>query len=250
MSNHYPAEQIEMLLDGELAAGGSELQRHVDSCADCTATLARAALQKSAVRSAGKRFVARPQFRDALRERLAEKSRPSFGRRVNRLASLAAAVAFALALGWIGMTVMQWRTDRVATLSELVDIHTLTLASSNPVDVVSSDRHTVKPWFEGKVPFSFDLPDLPLDGRVALLGGKLAWIRGAAVAQMVIRDGQHRFSLFVMPSDSAAARSLRTGEQNRNGVRFLIWQRDDLLWVLAGNTDPAELEEVAKLFGR
>ena len=46
------------------------------------------------------------------------------------------------------------------TLSEVADLHVATLASASPVDVVSTDRHTVKPWFQGRIPFTFNLPEL------------------------------------------------------------------------------------------
>ena len=60
-------------------------------------------------------------------------------------------------------------------MSELVDLHVATLASSNPIDVVSSDRHTVKPWFEGKIPFTFNLPELQ-NSPFTLVGGRVSYL--------------------------------------------------------------------------
>src|SRR5580698_8527612 len=110
---------------------------------------------KRAVRAAGTRYS--PSL--ALRQRVEEKL-PARGRlawRWGRMPKLAAAaalvvIAFVLARGWSSYEQQQ-------TFSELADLHVATLASSTPADVISTDRHTVKPWFEGKIPFSFNLPE-------------------------------------------------------------------------------------------
>ncbi len=94
-------------------------------------------------------------------------------------------------------------------MSELVDQHVATLASSNPVDVVSTDRHTVKPWFEGKIPFTFNLPDLQ-GSPFALAGGRVAYVKQSPGAELIFRIRQHQISVFIFQE-----RALERGRRKR-----------------------------------
>ena len=81
-------------------------------------------------------------------------------------------------------------------MSELADLHVATLASSNPVDVVSTDRHTVKPWFAGKIPFTFNLPELQ-DSPFVLVGGRVSYLTNRRGRSLFFVSGSIRFrSLF------------------------------------------------------
>jgi len=99
-------------------------------------------------------------------------------------------------------------TVRQQALAELVDLHVATLASANPVDVVSTDRHTVKPWFAGKIPFAFNLPELQ-NSSYRLAGGKLVYLEGNPAAQLVYAVGKHEISVFV--SEERSAGTFRRG---------------------------------------
>ena len=251
-------ERIERLIDRELTESeASQLEEHLRSCAGCTAAVASAALQKDAVGRAGRRFTARPEFRDALLLKLASASTgqeqtnvphlvPATAPRVWRMA--AAVLFFLVGLGILFAIVGRVLADRNAAFAEIADIHAAALASANPVDVISTDRHTVKPWFEGRLPFSIDLPDLP-GPDVALIGGRLAWFRHTPAAHIVLRDRQHRLSLFILPADTPIGRALANGQRRRNGVGNQVWERDGLRYILVGDPDPQELCRVAKMFG-
>ena len=71
-----------------------------------------------------------------------------------------------------------------------------TLASANPVDVISTDRHTVKPWFEGKIPFTFNLPELE-GSPFALVGGRVSYLNQSPGAELIFRVRQHQISVFI-----------------------------------------------------
>src|SRR6202041_647422 len=78
---------------------------------------------------------------------------------------------FALALNfYLGRE----RAARQRVYSELADLHVATLASATPADVISPDKHTVTPWFQGKIPFTFNLPDLP-GSEFSLIGGRVTY---------------------------------------------------------------------------
>jgi len=72
----------------------------------------------------------------------------------------AAMAGVVLVLGALTSTYVGTRSGQDQVFSEIADLHVAALASSSPVDVISTDRHTVKPWFQGKIPFAFNLPDL------------------------------------------------------------------------------------------
>jgi anti-sigma factor RsiW len=92
-------------------------------------------------------------------------------------------------------------------VAQLVDQHVTMLASANPVDVQNSDRHTVKPWFQGKLPFSFNLPDLA-GSSFSLLGGKAVYARQRPGAELVYQAGQHRISVFVFQQQDEGTRTV------------------------------------------
>src|SRR5579863_78943 len=99
------------------------------------------------------------------------------------------------------------RVERIHTrhgqqvFGELVDQHVATLASLSPVDVVSTDRHTVKPWFQGRIPFTFDLPELQ-NSEFSLLGGRMAYLEQTPGAQLIYKIRKHEISVFVFQEQS------------------------------------------------
>src|SRR5579863_2003630 len=171
---HSTMAQLETYLDGELTADEMrEVDAHLRACPDCAATVLNRLQTKRAVHLAGKRYGPSPEFRQRIRQSIAAKSRRSPVR-----LWLGATAAFALLLiaGFVTISVRQQRLERQHTFSELADLHVATLASANPVDVISTDRHTVKPWFQGKIPFTFNLPELQ-DSEFILVGGRVTYLR-------------------------------------------------------------------------
>src|ERR1700681_3588703 len=88
------------------------------------------------------------------------------------------------------------RSRREQAYSEIADLHVAALASSSRVDVVSSDRHTVKPWFQGKIPFAFDLPEVQ-NSEFSLLGGRMTYLGQTPGAHLIYQVRKHEISVFV-----------------------------------------------------
>jgi anti-sigma factor RsiW len=110
-----------------------------------------------------------------------------------------------------------WRGEQA--LGELADLHVATLASAtNPVDVVSTDRHTVKPWFQGKLPFSFNLPEMQ-NSPLKLIGGRLAYFQQSLGAQLLFEIRKHRISVFIFQNRAALSR-LDSGSSLRKKLAF------------------------------
>ena len=93
---------------------------------------------------------------------------------------------------------LQMRSARNHLFSEVADLHVATLASSSPVDVVSTDRHTVKPWFQGRIPFAFNLPELQ-NTDFTLLGGRVTYLDQVPGAQLIYDIRKHHISVFIFP---------------------------------------------------
>jgi len=128
-------------------------------------------------------------------------------------------------------------------VTEVCDQHIATLAANSPPEVISSDRHTVKPWFQGKIPFSFNLPqDLP--GDTALDGANLTYLHSQPTAQLLYSIGKHRVSVFVQQrSDAAIANGVMV---NRTGFNLTGFHTDDLEVVAVSDVDPARLADLAE----
>ena len=141
------------------------------------------------------------------------------------------------------------RASRGQALAELLDMHVATLASVNPVDVVSTDRHTVKPWFAGKLPFAFNLPELQ-DSGYNLIGGKLVYLDGKPTAQLVYGLAKHELSVFVFeerPANSFGKTPWVGNETAWRDKGFAVeqWNEAGLSYVVVSDANGADVRRLA-----
>jgi anti-sigma factor RsiW len=131
-------------------------------------------------------------------------------------------------------------------VSELVDQHVATLASSNPVDVVSTDRHTVKPWFAGKIPFTFNLPELE-GSPFTLVGGRLSYLRQSPGAELIFRVRQHQISVFIFQERELTGfgRSQVPGTDLSFEVRS--WSHNGLRYFVIGDSSGQDLDKLRQV---
>jgi anti-sigma factor RsiW len=222
-------QKIDTYLDAELPEDEArELDTHLRSCASCSShALARSELKRT-VHLAGKKFVADPEFRKRIQNSASPKSS---GRRWGWIVEVGALCA-AILLVVFGSLVWVRQSQRQQLVGELTDLHVATLASANRVDVVSSDRHTVKPWFQGKVPFTFNLPELQ-GSPFELLGGKVIYLDQNPGAELLFTVRKHVFSVFIFKDSPELDRGLGSSELLRRlsfnleswtdgGLRYLI----------------------------
>jgi anti-sigma factor RsiW len=236
-------DKIGAYADGELS--GSEMRslgKHLPGCPSCTADLLAGVQLKHAVKAAGERYTPSTELRRRVQQGIGARDRQArvWGW-VPRLAATAAFAALAVAAfgGWIAY-------QQAETFGELADLHVATLASSAPVDVVSTDRHTVKPWFAGKIPFTFNLPELANTSFV-LEGGRISYLGQAPGAQLIFRDGNHRISVFIF-QDRAESR-LTPRESSSRQLTFNVesWSLGGLRYFLISDVEMADIRKLSEL---
>ena len=235
--------KLDTYVDGELPEDQMrEFDAHVRGCASCSAdALARVQL-KRAVQVAGKRFAPSAEFRRRMQEKVAAKLWRSFRPGwVFAAAVVAVLVAGALTSSYIGM-----RSSRDHAFSEIADLHVSTLASSSPVDVVSTDRHTVKPWFQGKIPFTFDLPELQNSG-FTLLGGRMTYLGQTLGAHLIYELRKHRISVFVFPEGGVPG-GLGSSATKELSFSMETWSQGGLRYFVIGDANAGDIDSLARLF--
>ena len=119
----------------------------------------------------------------------------------------AAGLLIAASTGWIGNRYYTERSESAAAqrtlIALIVDTHVSSLMADHLTDVLSSDHHTVKPWFAGKINFTPTVPELQSNG-FPLIGGRVEIVSGHAAAALVYGRGLHKINLFIWPSSSTA----------------------------------------------
>ena len=237
-------DKIDLYLDGEVTgAEARELELHIAACSSCSSeTLARSQLKRN-IHLAGKAFVADPAFRRQLEESIWPKSP-----RVRRFWTYAVgALCCALIVGVFATMAWTRHQRRQQLISELTDLHVATLASENRVDVVSSDRHTVKPWFQGKLPFTFNLPDLQ-NSQFQLLGGRMAYLQQSSGAELLFTVRKHILSVFIFKDSAELDRLLGSSAATQN-LSFNIesWSDAGLRYLIVTDANRADVDEFRAL---
>lgn len=133
--------------------------------------------------------------------------------------------------------------QQAALITEVFDQHVATLAGSGPPQVLSTERHTVKPWFQGKLPFSFNLPE-NLPANTTLDGANLTYLHNQPVAQLLYSIGRHRVSVFVEEKSGASKANAST--EDHSGFHVMVFRTGYLEVVAISDVDPARLAELVK----
>lgn len=228
-------------LDDELdAAQSASMERHLADCAACAASrreydrlrqaLAQPALYRRAPEALRRRWQPPVQARPAARPR--------------RALALAAAAGFAGALAlaapawlWLG----RGAQAPAALAGEAISGHLRSLQPQHLLDVVSTDQHTVKPWFEGKLDFAPRVRDLADEG-FPLAGGRLDAIGGRSVAALVYRRRMHAINLYQWPADGP---DLPQSASQRHGYTVIDWRQDGMRYLAVSDLNEGELRQFA-----
>ena len=227
--------------DGELDLVHSlELERHLEECPACARLHSGRKTMRAALAASPLRYSAPHALKVAVRSAIKaeyRKEKPRFEWTLWRWApSLAVALVVVISVMWLNRT-------PAALEQEVVDAHVRSLLAAHLYDVPSSDRHTVKPWFAGKLDFSPSVPDLAAQG-FELAGGRLDYLGHRNVASLVYRRRQHVINVFVWPT-SAGDHPPHAAE--RNGYNVVEQVHSGMAYWLVSDLNRTELEQLAAL---
>ena len=236
--------KLDLYVDGELSGGElKEVEAHLQTCPTCATDALNRLQLKRMTQSAGRRFSPRPEFRVKVAQSV-DAAKPA--RWAWRWAPVLAAAAVLVLILIPGAVWLQHSRSEQA-LGELADLHVSTLASANPVDVVSSDQHTVKPWFQGKLPFTFNLPDLETS-PFKLIGGRLTYFRQSPGAHLLFDVGKHRISVFIFQNRAELSR-LNSGSSLSRELAFNTetWSEGGIWYFVVGDASPSDVHDLSEL---
>ena len=134
------------------------------------------------------------------------------------------------------------RLTQSALATEVVDRHIAALATDSPFEVVSSDKHTVKPWFQGKLPFSFNLPETLPEGTT-LEGANLTYLYGQPTAQLIYRVRKHRVSIFLMSKNDVGQPPAAAA-----GFQVRSFTTDHFRALAVSDVNAGDLDALTKVF--
>lgn len=236
--------KLDTYLDGEVSQGEIRtFDTHVRSCPSCSADALTRVQMKRAIQVAGKHYTPSAEFRKRMQQKIAAKPRRSFG-----LGWAFAAAAAIIVVGALTSVYLGTRSGKDQVFSEIADLHVATLASSSPVDVISTDRHTVKPWFQGRIPFAFNLPELQNSG-FTLLGGRMTYLEQSPGAHLIYDVRKHHISVFVFQERALPAR-LDNDPVSPKQLTFNMetWTQGGLRYFVIGDASTADIDSLATLF--
>jgi anti-sigma factor RsiW len=250
-------ELLSPYLDGELSPHERrQIATHMDGCGVCAAradelrrighTLAVHGRQSAPPALA-------PRVRAALAATAAEGG-PLLRRRVTPFArplrALASQAALLAAVCFISVLATWWVLSgsilRERLEQDVVSAHVRSLLQDSPIQVASSDSHTVKPWFAGRVDYSPNVKDLSGEG-FALVGGRLDYIDGRRVGALVYKRRLHTINVFMWPKGSDE-HAVPPSLVKRSGFNLLTWTSSGLVYWAVSDLNPAELGQLQALF--
>jgi anti-sigma factor (TIGR02949 family) len=238
-------EMLGACLDGELDPNAEfQLRTHLAGCQECAEAYRRLRSLKQAIKEAALYYAAPRELEIRVRSRLRSvKDGGNLGRtRVRQwiaIASVLAATSLGLSL------YLLHRTSSPELAQQVVSSHIRAMLGTHLVDVPSSDQHTVKPWFEGKLDFSPPVKDLK-DAGFVLVGGRIDYVRNRPVAALVYERRRHIINLFIWPSSAPSAAT--HGSETLNGFNLIQRTNAGMIFWAASDLNATELRDFVTLF--
>lgn len=241
MEHNQAKELLPAYLDHELGiTDANAVEHHLGTCPECQQAYEEQRSVRARLKSDAAYFKAPAHLAQRINNSLpAERARPNRfkGWNVNWL-SAGAVSATLLALVWSGSLYLALPSAQDRLVEELVSSHVRSLQVDHLSDVVSSDQHTVKPWFHGKLDFAPPVVDLTPQG-FPLVGGRLDYLNDRTVAVLVYRHGQHPINIYIWPS---ADRNSAPQMQSSHGYHLINWAAGGMNFWAVSDLATDELE--------
>ncbi len=236
---------LHALIDGELDAGHArEVEAHIAGCPDCATHLREFQELRQAMTPAGLRYAAPASLRARIEGKLPAHSVAGMSRRSAIKGFAFGAGASAIAASGLLLMVMQG-DEQKRILEEVVSAHLRSLQAQHLIDVQSSDQHTVKPWFNGRLDAAPPVVDLTAQG-FTLLGGRLDYVDAKPVAAIVYRRRVHIINLFCAPAPGSGHRGATM--ESLHGFNVRRWSENGLnLWAVS-DIEADELQDFGEKF--
>jgi mycothiol system anti-sigma-R factor len=234
--------------DGELdRARRTAVERHLEGCAECASLSGAQQVLTQVITRKTPRYRAPSALRRRIEAELVTSAPPPAKQPPWRMIAIAASVGFFILLGW---NASMLRSGGVAPAqdiaSEIVADHIRSLMANHLEDVASEDRHTVKPWFMGKLDYSPPVEDFGADG-FKLSGGRLDYAGGKPVAALVYRHRAHVINVFIWPTSEADHVSVEPRWSSDDGYHLARWTRDGMTYWAVSDVDGAALAKFVGL---
>lgn len=246
-------ELVQAYADAQLGLTEAlEVERHLETCARCSASYRNQRALSSAIAENSLYHRAPRSLLDGIKDALEFSEEPSptpvrtLPRRREHLwrsISLAASAAFLIVLGAGIITRLNLAPPEDRTMHDVVSDHIRSLMVSHLADVASTDQHTVKPWFNGKVDFSPQVQDFAADG-FPLIGGRIDLVNDQPVAALVYRRNKHYINLFVWPSTVVSAPEVAASQR---GYNVIHWIESGMNYWAISDVNRGALEDFVRL---
>ena len=229
-------------LDEELDPSVSvQVREHLATCDSCAEALAQLGALRADIREHAPYYRAPSDLQDRIRVAVRRADRQGGG--LWRWLAMAASILLAASLAW-NVALRQSHSSRADTVSEnIFSSHVRSLIGTHLLDVPSSNQHTVKPWFNGKLDFSPDVKDLSMQG-FPLIGGRIDYVSDRPVAALVYQRRQHVINLFIWPSATPDSDT----EAVRNGYHMVHWNSAGMAWWAVSDLSAGELRQFRILY--
>lgn len=233
-------------LDSELdLVNNIEIEKHLVGCDACTRSYQAMRSLQSTLSESALRFEPPTNLERSVQRRLRKENGPGrslltlrWGWLVFAGSLIAATIVIA-----VGVAIVSRQSPDDVLAKEIVSSHVRSLMANHLTDVPSSDQHTVKPWFDGKLDFSPPVKDLSQQG-FSLYGGRLDYIGNRPVAALVYQRRQHPINLFIWPSTDVA----KTEKASvTNGYNLIGWTNGGMSYWVVSDLNLAELQQFVQL---
>jgi anti-sigma factor RsiW len=226
----------------------ADFEAHAEICVQCQAELKAIRALRARLQESDLFEEASPQLIDRIRKQIAQETRDGrmrlfAPRRAFLIPAFGALVAAAACIA-IVLLVFQSHNQSTRLTAEMVDAHVRSLQPGHLTDVLSTDQHTVKPWFDGKLDFIPPVTDFSQQG-FPLVGGRLDIIDGHDVAALVYSRRKHLINVFVWPYRGKEPTLVNAG--SRQGYNWLQWQSGSMEFCLVSDVSAIDLRELKDL---